>query len=229
MPEWKERVPLTRSHCERITALDSKHINILIPDDTSNYYNYKGAHSIILLALVDDDYCFSYVNVGTNGKPSDGGFYQVSNLAQALENNTLNLPDLSVVMADVAFPLKSYLMKPYRTTPTRKGKIFNYRLSRARRIVENAFGILVTIFRFLMDAIDIMAPKNVDRITLVTYSLHNWLRKTSDMYITQRYVDFEDIQERVVVPGSWRAQLRRALESLLPTRYSNHASRRQYQ
>ncbi|CAH1975552.1 unnamed protein product [Acanthoscelides obtectus] len=206
-----------------VGALDGKHINILAPDDTSDYYNYKGAHSIILLALADDDYCFSYVNVRTNGRASDGGVYQQSKLAQALQNNTLNLPEQSVVVADAAFPLKTYLMKPYRTTPTRKEKIFNYRLSRARRIVENAFGILVTRFRVLLNAID-MAPKKVDYVVLAACALHNWLRKTSDMYITQRCVDFEDIQQRVLIPGAWRTQLRQALEGLPRTRYSNHAS-----
>ncbi|GBP81676.1 Putative nuclease HARBI1 [Eumeta japonica] len=169
-----------------VGALDGKHINIFAPDDTSDYYNYKGVNSIILLALVDDDYCFSYINVGTNGRASDGGVYQKSNLAQAMENNNLNLPDQSVIVADAAFPLKTYLLKPYQTTPTRREKIFNYRLSRARRIVENAF----------------------------------------DMYITQRCVDFEDIQQGVVVPGAWRAQMRQVLEGLPPTRYNNHASRR---
>ncbi|KAL0868281.1 hypothetical protein ABMA27_007811 [Loxostege sticticalis] len=187
-----------------IGALDGKHINT----------------GIILLALVDDDYCFSYVNVGTNGRASDGGVYQKSNLAHALENNTLNLPDQSVIVADAAFPLKSYLMKPYRTTPTRRENLFNY----PRRIVENAFGILVTRFRVLMNAID-MTPEKVDCVTLAACALHNWLRKTSDMYITQRCVDFEDIQQGVVIPGAWRAQLRRALEGIPPTRYSNHASR----
>lgn len=128
-------------------------------------------------------------------------------------------------MADAAFPLKPYLMKPYRITPTRRDKIFNYRLSRARRIVENAFGILVTRFRVLMNAID-MTPKKVDRITLAACALHNWLRKTSDMCITQRCVDFEDTQQGIVVPGAWRVQLQRPLEGLPPTRYNNHASRR---
>ncbi|RVE47640.1 hypothetical protein evm_007737 [Chilo suppressalis] len=156
-----------------VGALDGKYIIIFATDDTSDYYNYKGANSIILLALVDDDYCFSYINVGVNGRA-----YQKSYLAQAMENNTLNLPDQSVIVADAAFPLKSYLMKPYRTIPTRSEKIFNYRLSRTRQIVENAFGILVTRFRVLMNAID-MTPKKIDPVTLAACALHNWLRKTS--------------------------------------------------
>nr|CAI5845272.1 unnamed protein product [Callosobruchus analis] len=101
--------------------------------------------------------------------------------------------------------------------------VYLYRLSRARRIVESAFGILVTTFRVLLNAVDV-APKNVDRIILAACSLHNWLRKTSNMYITQRCVDFEDMQQRVVVSGTWRTTLQRALEGLPPTRYSNRAS-----
>ncbi|CAH1998941.1 unnamed protein product [Acanthoscelides obtectus] len=159
-----------------IGALGGKHINIRAPDDTSDYYNYKGAHSTIFLALVDDNYCFSYVNVGTNGTASDGGVFQRSKLAQALENNTLNLPERSIIVADAAFPLKTYLMKPYPRTSTRKEQVFNYRLSRARRIVENAFGILVTRFRVLLNTLD-MRPKNVDSIVLAACSLHNCCEK----------------------------------------------------
>ncbi|CAG4931370.1 unnamed protein product [Parnassius apollo] len=69
-----------------------------------------------------------------------------------------------------------------------------------------------------------MTPKKVDIITLATCSLHKWLRKTSPMYITQRCVDFEDIQQRVVIPGTWRQQLRTALERL-PATHNKHASR----
>ncbi|CAH1959916.1 unnamed protein product [Acanthoscelides obtectus] len=152
-------------------------------------------------------------------------FFQPSKLAQALENNTLNLPERSIIVADAAFPLKTYLMKPYPRTPTHKEQVFNYRLSRARRIVENAFGILVTRFRVLLNTID-MRPKNVDSIVLAACSLHNWLPKTSDMYITHRCVDFENVQQRVVVPGAWRTQLRTAMGSLPPARHSNHASRK---
>jgi hypothetical protein len=50
-----------------------------------------------------------------------------------------------VMVGDEAFPLKPYLLKPYNANKIRgdeSKKIFNYRVSRARRISENAFGIL---------------------------------------------------------------------------------------
>ena len=59
-----------------------------------------------------------------------------------------------MIVGDDAFPLKTYLMKPY---PTRNielnQRIFNYRLSRVRRIVETVFGILTSRFGFFQKPI----------------------------------------------------------------------------
>lgn len=62
------------------------------------------------MALVDDDYCFTYIDVGCNGRVSDGGGFRNCSLSTALENNLL--PQNNVIVADNAFPLKTYIMKP---------------------------------------------------------------------------------------------------------------------
>lgn len=99
----------------------------------SDYLNYKGCYSVMFLALVDGDYCFSYIDTGCNRRASDGGIFAQSSLEQALQRNALDLPENSMIVGDAAFPLKMYPMKPYLITPKYKEKIFNYHLSRSRK------------------------------------------------------------------------------------------------
>lgn len=53
--------------------------------------------------------------------------------------------------------------------------IFNYRLSRARRISENEFGLLSQVFRILYTAIN-LTPETVDNVVIVCCCLHTMLR-----------------------------------------------------
>ena len=119
----------------------------------SYYFNYKGSFSVALLALVDADCKFRYIDVGYNDRICNGDVFRNSSLSKALEKNFLNFPQPRVmadgritlpytVVANGAFPLKPFIMKSYPNRDlTTEQLIFNYRLPRAKRTVENAFEI----------------------------------------------------------------------------------------
>lgn len=187
-------------------ALDGKHIRIQRPpNSTSLFYNYKGTYSIVLFAMVDAEYCFRYIDVGCDGRSNDSTIYNNSTLKIALERNLLNWPIGGLCVADDAFGLTSYMLKPYSHRGLSvEEKIFNYRLSRARRVAENAFGILASRFRIFSRPI----PLDVNTVEILVKAscvLHNWLRMTSSQtYLTLGSVDEEDLMTGLINPGEWR-------------------------
>lgn len=75
-------------------TLDGKHIAIKgMLKEGSFFYNYKGFHSVILLAVVDANYKFIMVDVGTNGRANDAGTFRNSSIGYAINNDLLNFPD----------------------------------------------------------------------------------------------------------------------------------------
>jgi len=68
-----------------------------------------------------------------------------------------------VIPGDEAYPFFSYLMRPYpRRHLTESWRLFNYHLSRGRRVVESAFGILAGKWRIMNKPID-TSPNMADR------------------------------------------------------------------
>uniref|UniRef100_A0A8C6SHY5 DDE Tnp4 domain-containing protein n=1 Tax=Neogobius melanostomus TaxID=47308 RepID=A0A8C6SHY5_9GOBI len=122
-------------------ALDGKHVVIEKPPRSGSlYFNYKKTFSTVLMALVDADYRFLVINVGDYGRSSDGGIYAGSALGIGMEHGTLHVPPNAplpgeatgkrmphVIVADAAFPLKNYLMRPYPgALLDREKRIYNY-------------------------------------------------------------------------------------------------------
>ena len=170
------------SHCAGAVA--GSHIPIIAPTFCpKDYYNRKGFHSIILQGLVDHQYRFLDINVGWPGSVHDARVFANSELYSKAERKTLFPPKVReingvpvplVILGDPAYPLLQWVMKPYTDNGrlSRQQSTFNYRLSRARVVTENAFGRLKGRWRCLMKRND----TDLDQIpTLITACviLHN--------------------------------------------------------
>lgn len=169
------------------------------------------------MALVDAEYNFIYVDIGSQGGVSDGGVFKNCTLYKNMEKKKLNLPMPStlpnltievpyVFVGDQAFALSENIMKPYSGIHPKGSseRIFNYRLSRARRVSENAFGILSAVFRVLRKPL-LLEPKKAELVVLTTICLHNFLRRSPssrNIYAPDGFFDKED--DGRLIEGSWR-------------------------
>lgn len=246
--EWNEIIENTYRrwnfpNC--FAAVDGKHIPLLCPKNSgSDYFCYKSFFSVVLLAFVDYDYCFQMVDIGCQGRISDGGVMKNSPMYPAIKQNLLDFPPPRclpypsnyplvkpldkipmVFAADDAFQLDTFCMKPFgqRNLSIEK-RIFNYRLSRFRRVTENAFGIWSSRFRLFSTRCNVNVEK-IEIITLASLVLHNMLRKRSpSTYTPPGYCDTIDHVTGEILDGEWRSEnTQSVLVDLEPTK-SKHAS-----
>jgi len=133
-----------------------------------------------------------------------------------------------VFVADDAFPLHQNIMKPFKP-PSRhhqlveEERIFNYRLSRARRCVENAFGILCARWVCLRRTL-FVNPDRAQHIIAACCLLHNFLlRKVNDDYCPTGFDDHYD-ENGEFVEGIWRKNIPE--DSLMNSGLSNQSNRR---
>jgi len=98
------------------------------------------------------------------GRRNDDGIFKESATGKAFDVGRMNIPQPAAIreggfilsyylVGDEAFPLKSYLLRPHpergRLTPEQD--TYNYRLSRARRIIENTFDIIASQWRIYIE------------------------------------------------------------------------------
>ena len=128
----------------------------------------------------------------------------VSNNPYYDSQNTESMP--YVFLADDAFPLGKHCLKPYSQSGlTLMKRVFNYRLSRFRRVTENAFGILTNRFRVFTTKM-YLDPDKATTINLASLVLHNMLHQLShESYTTDGFIDMETSNGEIL-QGEWREE-----------------------
>jgi len=216
-------------HC--LGALDGKHVVIQKPMlSGSEFMNYKSTFSIVLFALVDADYNLLFVDAGCQGRISDGGVFKDSILYKKMEQTGLNFPQPIALrtrqkeipfffIGDDAFALCENVMKPFSGYFPRQSlqRIYNYRFCRARRVVENVFGIMSAVFRVLRKPL-LLEPEKAQLIVLTVAHLHNFLRRdrTSRQLYTPPGTFDQETEQGHLIEGNWRTMFDENAASFLP-------------
>ena len=166
------------------------------------------------MAICDARYVFTLVDIGSYGSNNDSGVLLNSKMDKAFFNDLLSLPNQNAaprfgkipyfIVGDEALPLQPRLLRPFPGQGIPEEQvIFNYRLSRARRVIENAFGILAGRRRIFMRPIQ-SNVETTDLIVKATIYLHNFLRLTNSAgYCPSGFVDSYDETDKIN-GGEWR-------------------------
>jgi hypothetical protein len=167
------------------------------------------------MAAVNAKYEFIMVDVGCNRRTSDGGVIANTKFYQLLTKGKLRLlPPAKVRNANTELPyvfigdeasaLRSDFLKPYSALSLdHSNRIYNnYRLSRARRVIENAFGILSNRFRVFHKPIQVCNTENINSIVLASCVLHNYLLRRASQTVRHNEYDSEVIATGEIISGA---------------------------
>lgn len=129
-------------------AIDGTHIAIKAPKNhPETYVNRKGFFSIILQGICREDLRFVHCVAGWPGSCHDARVLKNTDIWE----NGLRVCGNGHFLGDGAYPLRSWLLTPYRDTGrlTPQQRNYNYRHSGTRVTIERAFGCLKGRFRRL--------------------------------------------------------------------------------
>lgn len=168
-----------------IGAIDGSHIPIKAPHlFPVDYFNRKGFYSIVLQAVVDHKKKFLDICVGWPGSTHDSRILVNSSLYNEF-NNQNNLAMIffnKYILGDGGYPNISWLMIPYKDIGrglTQKQTYFNFKHSKTRIKVEQAFGLLKGRWRCLLCNLEV-SFEIVSYIITVCCILHNICEERHD-------------------------------------------------
>lgn len=108
-------------------------------------------------------------------------------------------------------------MRPYPNAASVADRdLFNKKLSRARRTIENAFGILISRWQILLTTLHLI-PENAEKVVLACVTLHNFITLNDESsYIPENYIDWED-KNGDLHEGTWRSIVKSDIPSIKPS------------
>jgi hypothetical protein len=192
-------------------AIDGSHIPVAVPAHLhTDYYNRKGWYSMLVQAIISYDYRITDVCIGWPGSVHDARVFVHSGVYSKVVQGELlpstyakNISGVQVppyLIGDAAYPIKTWLMKPF---PDRglscSQKTYNYRLSRARMVVENGFGRLKGRWRRLLKRNDMSLAK-VPTIIAACCVLHNICEQNRDRYDDSWSTEVAEIEQEMQQP-----------------------------
>ena len=159
-----------------VGAIDGMHVPIIAPaENPLSYINRKKFHSLLLQGVCDHKLLFTDCYIGEAGSVHDACVFRRSDLWKHMYLGTVEMfPDDTHILGDAAYPLADNLLVPFKnngrlTDPQKK---YNKKHSKARSIIERAFGMLKKRMRKL----NLIEMTRVDLIPVVVIAcciIHN--------------------------------------------------------
>jgi hypothetical protein len=184
-----------------VGVIDGSHILIKRPkNDTDSYVNRKGLHSIILQGIVDCKKSFTDIYVGEPGSLHDARVLRRSSLYRKAEEEELFRDYF--LLGDLAYPSLSWLVPPFKDNGnlTNNHRLFNYRHSSQRIIIEHSFGLL----KQLLENLSIHL---VVQCVMAACVLHNICISNNDI-LQERIILEPNIEDVFEGPGQNRPSRR---------------------
>jgi len=109
---------------------------------TEPYRNDKGQNCILLQAVCDATLKFTDIFVGCPGSCTDAKVWRSSPLGKQLDQDSTSLiPEGMHLLGDSAYPLRDYLLVPYRSRCLSRAKQnYNDKLNARKAAIRQAFG-----------------------------------------------------------------------------------------
>ncbi|XP_071582458.1 putative nuclease HARBI1 [Temnothorax nylanderi] len=155
-------------------CIDGSYINIRTSKYKirSTYANRHDKTSLVLQGICDDKKRFIDAFTGVAGKLHDSRTFTLSfiskNISGICQNGKYHL------LGDSAYPIREYLLTPYKDYGNliRSQRIYNKKLCGTRVLIENAFGLLKSRFRQLIE-LQFHDVKKMSKFIMACCVLHN--------------------------------------------------------